>query len=68
MQLRHLVLALGSLAATASAQWYVSPTGSNANSGTSAASPFQTINHAAGVATAGGVIYLAAGTYVTSRE
>lgn len=63
MQLRHLVLALGSLAATASAQWYVSPTGSNANSGTSAASPFQTINHAAGVATAGGVIYLAAGTY-----
>jgi len=63
MQLRHLVLALGSLAATASAQWYVSPTGSYANSGTSAASPFQTINHAAGVATAGGVIYLAAGTY-----
>ena len=63
MQLRHLVLALGSLAATASAQWYVSPSGNNANSGTSAASPFQTINHAASVAAAGGVIYLAAGTY-----
>jgi hypothetical protein len=48
--------------ATAQTQWWVSPTGSNANPGTSA-SPFQTINHAAAVAAAGDVIRLVAATY-----
>jgi hypothetical protein len=48
---------------TAQNHWYVSPSGSNANSGTSAGSPFQTINHAASVATAGDVLHLAAATF-----
>lgn len=63
MRLTLNMLAVLALSAGASAQWYVSPTGNNANAGTSAGAPFQTINHAASVATAGGVIYLAAGTY-----
>jgi len=52
------------LAAGASAQseWWVDPAGSDANSG-SMASPFQTINHAASLASNGDVIRLVAATY-----
>jgi parallel beta-helix repeat protein len=42
--------------------YYVSPTGNDANPGTSAA-PFRTINHAAQVAVAGDVVTIGAGEY-----
>ncbi|MFN3241991.1 MAG: FG-GAP-like repeat-containing protein [Planctomycetota bacterium] len=52
------------LAASASAQnhWWVSPTGNDADPGTETM-PFQTINHAVSVATAGDVVHLFAATY-----
>ena len=42
--------------------YYVSPTGSDSNSGTAAA-PFKTFTKAASVATAGSTVYFKAGTY-----
>jgi hypothetical protein len=42
---------------------YVSTIGSDSNSGTSAASPFQTIQKAVTVATAGDIVSVASGTY-----
>jgi hypothetical protein len=43
--------------------WYVATTGSDSNEGT-LASPFLTIQHAVGAASAGDTIHVAAGTYV----
>ena len=45
------------------ANYYVSTTGSNANAGTSLASPFLTIQQAANVAQAGDNVYVRGGTY-----
>lgn len=45
------------------AEYFVSPTGSNANSGTSVASPWQTINFAINQSNDGDIINLMAGTY-----
>ena len=59
---RPLFVALFCSAASLHAQYFVSPTGSNANPGT-AASPFLTVNHAASVAASGGIITLLPGTY-----
>lgn len=46
--------------------WFVSPTGNDSNSGTSQASPFQTIQAAVDLAQPGDVINLLAGTYKAS--
>jgi len=43
--------------------WFVSTTGNNANSGTSAASPFRTITKALSVATSGNTVLVRPGTY-----
>ena len=45
--------------------WYVSPTGSDANPGTIAA-PFATLNKAQSVALSGNIIYMRGGTYLPS--
>ncbi|MFF1921794.1 DUF1565 domain-containing protein [Streptomyces sp. NPDC058221] len=58
-----LALAPPTVAATAAADYYVSPSGSDTNSGTSAGSPFATIQKAVDLAPAGAVVNLAAGTY-----
>jgi len=57
-----LVSLVAAAGASAQTHWWVSPTGSNANPGTSA-SPFQTINHAATSAVAGDVIHLVSAIY-----
>jgi len=49
-------------AATCTTTCYVSPTGSDSNSGLSG-SPFATITHAIGVVSSGGTVDVAAGTY-----
>ncbi|WP_327174385.1 DUF1565 domain-containing protein [Streptomyces sp. NBC_01335] len=51
-------------AAAGATAYYVSPSGSDANSGTSAGSPFATIQKAVDLAPAGAVVNLAAGTYL----
>ncbi len=51
-------------AAASSVSYYVSPTGNDANSGTTASSPFKTIQKAIDLAQPGAVINLAAGTYL----
>lgn len=43
--------------------YYVSPTGSNSNNGTSLSTPFQTIDHAMNQVLPGDTIYLRGGTY-----
>ncbi|WP_164015380.1 fibronectin type III domain-containing protein [Pyxidicoccus trucidator] len=60
-----LVLALLALlpSAATAADLYVSPSGSDSNSGTSSSSPLKTIQAALDKATAGTTIHLAAGTY-----
>ncbi|MFD4775054.1 DUF1565 domain-containing protein, partial [Streptomyces sp. NPDC058427] len=58
-----LALAPPSAAAPAATAYYVSPSGSDTNSGTSAGSPFATIQKALDLAPAGSVVNLAAGTY-----
>ena len=49
-------------ATSASLAYYVSPNGSDSNSGTSTA-PWQTIQHAATMVSAGAIVYVAPGTY-----
>ena len=49
-----------SIAAT---DYYVSPSGNNANSGTTSGTAFKTISKAASVIAAGGTVHVAAGTY-----
>ncbi len=59
-----LVLALcASVNVYAQTNYYVSPTGSDANAGTSLATPWQTIEHAAAYATPGSTVHILAGTY-----
>lgn len=58
-----LALAPPSVAATTATSYYVSPSGSDTNSGTSAGSPFATIQKALDLAPTGAVVNLAAGTY-----
>lgn len=55
------MLMVGSV--SAATNYYVSPTGSDSNSGTSTSAPFKTIEKAVSSATAGTIIYLLAGTY-----
>ncbi|PGO80530.1 carbohydrate-binding cenc domain protein, partial [Bacillus cereus] len=43
--------------------YYVSTTGNDSNDGTSLSTPFQTIQHAASVASAGDTVYIRGGTY-----
>ena len=50
-------------AAHAAATYYVSPSGSDSNAGTSLTAPWKTIKHAAQVATAGATVNVRAGTY-----
>ena len=59
------VYALAGLAAVAPAQseWHVSQSGNDANAGTSASSPFRTINRAVLAAANGDVVRIAAGIY-----
>src|SRR4051812_24648792 len=45
------------------ATWYVATTGSNTNSGTTSATPFQTIQKAASVVNPGDTVLVAAGSY-----
>ncbi|WP_434642314.1 right-handed parallel beta-helix repeat-containing protein [Thermoanaerobacterium thermosaccharolyticum] len=49
--------------ASAATNYYVSPTGSDSNSGTSVSTPFKTIEKAVSLAAAGSTIYLMPGTY-----
>src|SRR5689334_11337807 len=56
-------VALGTPAQAAGTAYFVSPTGADTNSGTSAAAPFKTIQHALDLAQPGTTITLAAGTY-----
>lgn len=58
-----LVLPPPSVAAAAATAYYVSPSGSDSNSGTSAGSPLATIQKAVDLAPTGAVVNLAAGTY-----
>lgn len=51
-------------AAAANVQYYVGPTGSDANGGTSASAPFKTIQKAVDLAQPGDVVNLAAGVYL----
>ncbi len=46
--------------------YYVSPTGNDANSGTSLSSPFLTLQHAADLTNPGDIVYAMSGTYTTS--
>ena len=56
------------IAATAQATtYYVSPTGSNSNSGLSASFPWKTISYAATQAASGSTVYVAPGTYGTAE-
>src|SRR6478735_5366012 len=54
---------LSAPAHAAGTAYFVSPTGVDTNSGTSAAAPFKTIQHALDLAQPGTTITLAAGTY-----
>lgn len=51
------------MAAAAATAYYVSPSGSDSNSGTSAGSPLATIQKAVDLAPTGAVVNLASGTY-----
>nr|WP_202539191.1 right-handed parallel beta-helix repeat-containing protein [Streptomyces sp. SID8379] len=66
------VLALPTPSAVAASAYYVAPTGSDTNSGTSSGAPLATIQRALDLAPAGSVVHLASGTYrqdvVTRRE
>ncbi|MFE6892495.1 DUF1565 domain-containing protein [Streptomyces sp. NPDC057694] len=65
-------LALPAAPASAASSYYVSPSGSDGNAGTSSAAPFATIQQALDAAPEGSVVHLATGTYlqdvVTRRE
>ncbi|MCK5945402.1 MAG: VCBS repeat-containing protein, partial [Planctomycetes bacterium] len=61
---RILVISLS--AATLTAQWHVSPNGSDAGAGTPA-DPFRTINHAAAVAAPGETLHLQAGVFADEQ-
>ncbi|MCQ4207044.1 DUF1565 domain-containing protein [Streptomyces longispororuber] len=65
-------LALPAAPASAASAYYVAPSGSDGNAGTSSGAPFATIQHALDVAPEGAVVHLASGTYrqdvVTRRE
>ena len=62
--LAAIVIVVALLAGSAdAANYYVSTTGSNSNSGTSLASPFLTIQQAANVAQPGDNVYVRGGTY-----
>ncbi|OWA15011.1 DUF1565 domain-containing protein [Streptomyces sp. CS057] len=61
--LSPLVVTTPSAAATAASAYYVSPSGSDANAGTSAGAPLATIQKAVDLAPSGAVVNLAAGTY-----
>lgn len=58
-----LLLPSPSVAAEAATAYYVSPSGSDANAGTSAGAPLATIQKALDLAPTGAVVNLAAGTY-----
>ncbi|WP_405792751.1 DUF1565 domain-containing protein [Streptomyces sp. NBC_01506] len=58
-----LLLPAPSVAAEAATAYYVSPSGSDANAGTSAGAPLATIQKALDLAPTGAVVNLAAGTY-----
>ncbi|QNS07854.1 DUF1565 domain-containing protein [Streptomyces xanthii] len=66
------VLALPAAPASAASAYYVSPTGSDGNAGTSSGAPLATIQRALDLAPEGAVVHLASGTYrqdvVTRRE
>src|SRR5947208_11210679 len=53
-----------SRASAATVQYYVSPAGSDSNSGTAASAPFKTIQKAVDLALPGDAINLAPGTYL----
>lgn len=57
-----LVTVLTALSSSLAATYYVATTGSNSNAGT-ISSPFQTIQYAASLASAGDTIYIRGGTY-----
>ena len=48
---------------TGAVNYYVSPAGNNANSGTTSGTAFKTISKAASMVVAGGTVHVAAGTY-----
>lgn len=58
-----LAFPLPSTAADTATAYYVSPSGSDSNSGTSAGAPLATIQRAVHLAPTGAVVHLAAGTY-----
>ncbi|GAA1369395.1 DUF1565 domain-containing protein [Streptomyces beijiangensis] len=57
-------LALPTPATAAADAYYVSPSGSDANSGTSSGSPLATVQRALDLAPSGAVVHLASGTYL----
>lgn len=65
MKLTLTFICFGFLIAKSNAatDYYVSPTGKNTNSGTSAGSAFLTISKAVSMVAAGGTVHVAAGTY-----
>ncbi|HEY3256309.1 MAG TPA: right-handed parallel beta-helix repeat-containing protein [Polyangiaceae bacterium] len=62
-----VLCSLGSVARAEAAEYYVSPTGSDANAG-SLAAPFATLQKGNDVATAGDTVWLRGGTYQNSKQ
>src|SRR5581483_3249410 len=60
-------LALSSIAQS-STTYYISPSGSDSNSGTLATKPWKTFKHAIGTLTAGSVLVVEDGTYSSSNS
>jgi hypothetical protein len=57
------VFSLGMNLTCVAADYYVSPTGSNTNAGTTSGAAFKTITKAVSMVTAGGTVHVASGTY-----
>lgn len=57
------VFSLGMTLTCVAADYYVSPTGSNTNTGTTSGTAFKTITKAVSMVTAGGTVHVAAGNY-----
>ncbi|MCR5691565.1 MAG: DUF1565 domain-containing protein [Eubacterium sp.] len=49
--------------ADAASKWYISPSGSDSNSGTSTSAPFKTLMQAQSAASSGDTVYIMGGTY-----
>lgn len=67
MRIAAFLLVLGSVARAEAAEYYVSPTGSDANAGTLAA-PFATLQKGNDVAAAGDTVWLRGGKYENTKQ